>query len=106
MTTDAAAEAALHADAVSYAQQAHSDTLVILHGDRILAEHYWNGTVRSTQTRLYSATKVVVSALVGQLVQAGVFTALEQKSSDLCAAVDHVEQRVRHAADANPGTHA
>jgi hypothetical protein len=24
----------------------------------------------------------------------------------LCAAVDHVEQRVRHAADANPGTHA
>jgi hypothetical protein len=94
------------ADAVSYACQACSDTLVILHGGRILAEHYWNGTLRCTQTRLYSATKVVVSALVRQLVQSGVFTAPEQTSSDLCAAVDHVEQRVRHAADANPGTHA
>jgi CubicO group peptidase (beta-lactamase class C family) len=77
----AGADAALLADAVAYAQQARSDTLVILHGGRILAEHYWNGASRTTKTRLYSATKALVSALVGRLVDLGEFTSLDQKSA-------------------------
>jgi len=80
-TAAAGADAALLADAVAYAQQAHSDTLVILHGGRILSEHYWNGASRTTKTGLYSATKVMVSALMGRLTELGEFTSLDQKSS-------------------------
>jgi CubicO group peptidase (beta-lactamase class C family) len=77
----AGADAALLAEAVAYAQQARSDTLVILHGGRILSENYWNGASRSTKSKLYSASKVFVAALVGRLIEVGEFASLDQKSA-------------------------
>ena len=78
----AGADPALLAEAVAYAEQANSDALVILHGGRILTEQYWNGATRLTKTRLYSASKAMVAALVGKLVEEGAFNSLEQRTSD------------------------
>jgi CubicO group peptidase (beta-lactamase class C family) len=79
---NAGANAALLADAVTYARQANSNALVILHGGRILAESYFGGWSRNTKYRLNSATKPMVAALVGKLVSTGTFTSLAQKSSN------------------------
>lgn len=83
-TTTAAAAGAdpvLLAEALTYAKQANSDSLVILHGGRILAEQYTGGSSRTTTTKLYSASKAMVAALLGKLQSIGEFTSLEQKSS-------------------------
>ena len=83
-TTTAAAVGAdpvLLAEALTYAQQAKSDSLIILHGGRILAEQYTGGSSRTTTKKLYSASKPMVAALMGKLQSIGEFTSLDQKSA-------------------------
>lgn len=79
--TAAGADPVLLADALSYARQANSNSLIILHGGRILSEQYTGGWTRTTKGTLYSASKAMIAALMGKLVSSGEFTSLDQKSA-------------------------
>ena len=63
---EAGADPAMLAEAVAYAEQADSNSLVILHGGRILSEHYWGGWSRTTTQTLYSASEAMVAALMSK----------------------------------------
>ena len=79
---EAGADPALLVEAEAYAAGAGSDALVILQGGRIVAERYWNGTTRDTRMSLFSASKPIVASVMGRLLEAGVFSSLDQTASD------------------------
>ena len=79
---EAGADPALLAEAEFYAADSSSDALVILRGGRIVAERYWNGSTRDTRMSLFSASKPMVASVAGRLLEAGVFSSLDQPAAD------------------------
>lgn len=72
--------AALEAS-LAFAGERNANAVVILRGGRIAAERYWGGWDRDTAGPFYSATKSLVSVLVGQALEAGALESLDQPSA-------------------------
>jgi CubicO group peptidase (beta-lactamase class C family) len=68
--------------ALDYAGQTNAGAVVVLHGGRIVAERYWNAWDAATVGPGYSASKSLVSTLVGIAIEEGAIRELNQPAAD------------------------
>lgn len=68
-------------DAIGYAGEKNSKAVVVLWRGRILAERYWDGWNERTRGNAYSASKSLVSSLVGMAIEEGKIESVTQKSA-------------------------
>ena len=68
--------------ALDLAGQHHSKGVVVLWRGKILAERYWDGWDKDQQHAAYSASKSIVSMLVGIAIDQGKIAATDQPAAD------------------------
>ena len=68
--------------AIEFAERSHSTGVVVLWRGRILAERYWDGWTRDRPHFAYSASKSLVSTLVGMAIEEGKIKGVDQSASD------------------------
>lgn len=78
----AGADPHLLKQAMKFAGQKNSKGVVVLWKGRILSERYWDGWTKDSIGPINSATKSLVSTLVGMAIESGHIEGVEQSCSD------------------------
>lgn len=69
--------------ATAIAAEAGSDSLLVVHNDKIVLEKYWNDKTRADVQQMYSATKSPFAFVVGRALANGYFKSLDQPIVEL-----------------------
>jgi CubicO group peptidase (beta-lactamase class C family) len=70
------------ADLDSFLSDQHSQAFIIIQNDKILYEHYFNGTQRESLVTSFSMAKSFTSALIGAAIQDGYIKAVDDPITD------------------------
>src|SRR5262249_40300096 len=83
---DAGIDAALLDAAAQYAGEHNSSGLVVLRGGRIVLERYWVGWTQEYTQPIYSASKSILSTLIGMAIEEHKLRGIEQRAADFVPA--------------------
>ena len=73
----------LEAGAAELASEPYLYSLVIVRNDAIVFERYFNGSASNKSNNIHSASKSIISALVGIAIDEGFIDSVDQKVSDI-----------------------